>query len=197
MELLRAFIAIELPDSLKQELVNLQNVLKSRRHDYIKWVEPSNMHLTLKFLGDVPGDKIKDILSAMQESVAGVEPFSLFVKGLGTFPSLKRIQVIWVGLEGELATLMKLQKNIEENLDILGFPPEEREFTPHLTLGRLRFQPPDEEKERITGLITGLKFESDANIKVTSLNLMKSVLTPKGPVYTRLGEVDFGAKKET
>ena len=187
MDLVRSFIAFELPAGLKADLGELQRLLKNNRYDWIKWVNPDSIHLTLKFLGDITTDKIDEIMMAIQESIGGIPPFVIQVKGLGVFPNLKRIQVVWVGLAGDLGYLKILQENIENNLAILGYPAEGREFTPHLTLGRVRFAIPPVEQQKFVELLNNTNFASVHEIKVDSVNLMKSLLTPQGAIYTRIG----------
>jgi len=189
VEVIRSFIAIELPAELKADLTGLQDSLKTNRQDWMKWVSPNSIHLTLKFLGDITTDKIAEIIMAMEESSEGIPPFGLEMKGLGIFPNMKRIQVVWVGLTGELNSLKTLQENIENNLAILGYPAEGREFTPHLTLGRVRFNIPPAEQQKFVELLNRTNFASIHKIGVNSINLMKSELTPRGAIYTRIGIV--------
>lgn len=190
-EVIRSFIAIELPEALKTDLTQLQNSLKTGRQEWMKWVSPDSIHLTLKFLGDIVTDKTGEILMAMEESVAGIPSFTLQIKGLGVFPNLRRIQVVWVGLTGDLNYLKTIQQNIENDLAILGYPAEGREFTPHLTLGRVRYAIPPAELQKFTELLSA-DFESNHKIEVNSINLMKSQLTPRGAVYTKIGTVALG-----
>jgi len=189
VEVIRSFIAIELPEELKADLKSLQNSLITNRQDWMKWVSPDSIHLTLKFLGDIATDKIDEIIMAMEESSAGIPPFSLQIEGLGVFPNLKRIQVVWVGLTGELNYLNTIQENIENNLAILGYPAEGREFTPHLTLGRVRYAIPPAEQQKFVEIFNKTAFESVHKIDIKSINLMKSQLTPRGAIYTRIGMV--------
>ncbi|MDD5337880.1 MAG: RNA 2',3'-cyclic phosphodiesterase [Dehalococcoidales bacterium] len=189
MEKIRSFIAIELPEEVKKALSDLQNKFKKSGSLPVKWVDPGNIHLTLKFLGDVDADSVEGILKAMEEAVKGAASFNIEVKGLGVFPNMNRIQIVWVGLHGELEKLGDLQKKLETNLKPLGFMPENRPFTPHLTLARVRDFARPEERQRLGRLVSEADFEEKHVINVTSLNLMKSVLTREGPIYSRLGAV--------
>jgi 2'-5' RNA ligase len=186
MEPLRCFIAIELPDGVKKGLQQLQSRLKAANPAPIKWVEPANIHLTLKFLGNVAADRIKEIGLAMTEAVRGTPPFSLNVSELGVFPNPRRVQIVWVGVGGELEKLGGLQKRIESALAGLGFAPENRRFTPHLTLARLRDRATAAEKEKLGQLIGETQFEASADFRVDSVKLMRSQLTPQGPIYSCL-----------
>jgi 2'-5' RNA ligase len=189
MELIRSFIAIELPDELKLALAQLQTQLKTGKHPSVKWVDPGSIHLTLKFLGNISPDKISQITEAMTVAAQEVSPFHLELKGLGAFPNLRRVQVIWVGVEGEVAQLSQLQQRIESNLVPLGFTPQTRAFTPHLTLARLREGASLAEQQSLGQLIASTKFEGAYGFTVDSVNLMRSQLTREGAVYTRLSSV--------
>jgi len=186
MEQVRCFIAISLPDEVKAGLKELQAQLKSGHQTSIKWVDPYSVHLTLKFLGGVDGDKISPITAAMAEAVQGVSPFSLKVEGLGAFPNLRRVQVVWVGVSGEVDKLAQLQQRLEPNLEGLGFAPEKRRFTPHLTLARVRDRASADEREALGQLIGGTKFEAARSFPVEAVNLMKSQLTREGALYSRI-----------
>jgi 2'-5' RNA ligase len=189
MEQIRSFIAIELPDELKSELVRLEARLKSGGQSGVKWVDPYGIHLTLKFLGSIAVDRVEGITRAMEEAARGISPFRLEVKELGVFPNLKRVQVAWVGISGEADKLVQLQKRIESNLAPLGFAPESRPFTPHLTLARLRNQASLEERQRFGQLIADTTFEAACPIEVDAISLIRSQLTREGAIYTRINSV--------
>lgn len=188
MEQIRSFIAIELPDELKLELVHLEAQLKSDKQSWVKWVDPDSIHLTLKFLGNIAIDRTDEITRAMEEASQTVPPFYLEVKGMGVFPNLKRVQVAWVGLSGEVAKLGVLQQRLESNLAVLGFAPESRPFTSHLTLARVRDRASFAERQRFGQLIAGSGFEAGA-IKVDAISLMRSQLTREGAIYSRISSV--------
>ncbi len=193
MEQVRSFIAIELPEELKAGLTQLEARLKSGEQPWLKWVDPYSIHLTLKFLGNIVVDKIGEITKAMEEAAQEVSPFRLEVKELGAFPDLKRVQVVWVGLGGEVDKLNKLQQRIESNLSLLGFAIERRPFTPHLTLARLRDWASADERRKLGQLIADTKFGAAYTIKVDAINLVKSQLTREGAIYSRISSI--GLKK--
>jgi len=186
MEQVRCFIAIGLTDEIKAGLEQLQAQLKPGGQTSIKWVDPYSIHLTLKFLGSVDGDKISPITAAMAEAVQGVTPFHLKVEGLGAFPNLKRVQVVWVGVGGEVDKLVHLQQRLESSLAQLGFTPEKRRFTPHLTLARVRDRASSGERAGLGELITGTKFEAVYSFLVEAVSLMKSQLSREGAIYSRI-----------
>jgi 2'-5' RNA ligase len=185
MEEVRCFIAIELTEELKRGLRELQAQLKAASQAPVKWVEPENIHLTLKFLGNVAPGRIEEIAQAMTEAVRGTSPFSLEVKELGVFPNPRRVQIAWVGLGGEVDKLSRLQQRIESGLAKLGFAPENRRFTPHLTLARLRDHATPAERERLGQTIAETEF-TGGSFSVDSVKLMKSRLTREGPIYSQL-----------
>ena len=189
MEQVRSFIAIELPEELKLGLTRLEAQLKSGEQSWVKWVDPHSIHLTLKFLGNISIDRTGEITRAMEEAAQGVSPFHLEVKDLGASPSLRRVQVAWVGIGGEIDKLNQLQKRIEANLVPLGFTPEARPFTAHLTLARLRNQASLDERQRFGQLIAGTRFEAAYTIKVEAISLMRSQLTREGAIYSRISSV--------
>jgi 2'-5' RNA ligase len=190
MEKIRSFIAIELPQGLKTELAKLQTKLKVER-PRIKWVSPDDIHLTLKFLGDIEPAAVDRITRAMTEAVNGIRPFELTVRGLGVFPNPRQVQVVWVGLEGQMDMLDRLYKQLENSMAKAGFPPEKRGFKPHLTLARVADEAMPEERKKFGDFITDSKAGINYTFKDKDLSLMKSVLTPRGAIYSRLNLIEF------
>jgi len=189
MAQIRSFITVELSGEVKQALTRLQEKLRAGSRAPVRWVDPNNIHLTLKFLGDIDENITGRITAVMEEAASGTYPFHLEVSGLGVFPNPRRVQVVWVGLSGQVEKLGKLQKRIESGLVPLGFAAESRSFTPHLTLARVRDRATPQERQDLGRLIEGMRFESGASMNVDSVNLMKSQLTREGPIYSRLGSV--------
>jgi 2'-5' RNA ligase len=185
-ELIRSFIAIELPTTVKQELTTLEDLLKKRCPQVVRWVDPQNIHVTLKFLGDVDSDRVDEINMAIDEATQGMSPFHLELKDLGVFPNLNKVNIIWVDTKGDLDKLTYLQKQIESNMEQLGFAREDRDFTPHLTLGRVRDYASPDDRKKIGQVLAQTAFASAQVITVNSVNLMKSQLTNTGAIYTRL-----------
>ena len=185
-ELIRSFIAIELPTAVKQELTTLEDILKKRCPQVVRWVDPQNIHVTLKFLGDVDSDRVDEINMAIDEATQGMSPFHLELKDLGVFPNLNKVNIIWVDAKGDLDKLTYLQKQIESNMEQLGFAREDRDFTPHLTLGRVRDYASPDDRKKIGQVLAQTAFASAQVITVNSVNLMKSQLTNTGAIYTRL-----------
>ncbi len=192
MEKIRTFIAIELDESIKDGLTRLQERLKGEApRGSVRWIRSEGIHLTLKFLGDVPADQIGEITRALQNSCQGFAPFSLSCGELGCFPNLKRPRVVWVGIQEETGILARLQKAIEEHVAPLGYPTEKRKFSPHLTLGRVQRRVSSDDLRRLGELVGTSEIGMLGRMEVRSVNLMRSDLRPSGAVYTRLAEVEL------
>ena len=189
MESVRAFIAIELPGSVKSALSQLQDNLKRSEHTSVKWVDTGSIHLTLKFLGNIATETIPELTKVLSEAARGITPFHLELGEMGVFPNLRAPRVVWVGLRGETATLSVLQENIESALIPLGFPPENPAFSPHLTLGRVREKASPGERRSLGQAVASSKVASMEPFPVDSLSLMRSTLTREGAVYSRLYSV--------
>lgn len=188
MEPIRAFIAIELPDSVKAAISRIQADVRRGEHASVKWVNPDGVHLTLKFLGNIDPELIPDIGRAMSQAAAGLGPVRLELSRVGAFPNLRAPRVVWVGLEGDISTLQVLYKQIEDRLAELGFPPEGRAFSPHLTLGRVRQGAARPEQQRLAQAISSTKLDDRAAFEAGSVSLMRSTLTRARAIYSRILE---------
>lgn len=185
----RAFIAIELPPAAHAELARVIAQLRTGHERSVKWVDPEIIHLTLKFLGNTPNEKASAITEAVRQAARTVAPFSLEMTGLGAFPNAGAPRVIWAGVGGDLATLRTLQKQIDQALIPLGFAPEARDFSPHLTLGRVRDGVPPRDRADLRKRLGSIGLPERMGIPVTHVCLMKSTLTPKGPLYDRVSVI--------
>ncbi len=194
-EQIRSFVAIELPEEAKKGLARLRKQLERDEHRFVKWVDPGGIHLTLKFLGNIPSKRVTEITEAMGKAVQGISPFRLEISGLGAFPSLKQARVLWVGIGGELDQLSTLQQNIDSVLAALGFAREERPFVPHLTLARVREGASLPERRSFGELVGSAAFEDKYPIEVGAVRLMRSQLTPAGALYTCLSVVGLGRQE--
>lgn len=184
---LRSFVAIELPDSVKEELSALAARLKVPGL-HASWVSPGNMHLTLRFLGDVTADARARLIDLLEDAYQAVSPFPLHVQGVGVFPNVRRPNVIWAGVgpfEGPLETL---QASAEAAARAIGLPGETKAFKPHLTLARVK------QLDHPAALQNVLETEqafSGGEFVVQGVSLLSSKLTPKGAVHTCLREFHF------
>jgi 2'-5' RNA ligase len=186
-ETFRAFIAIDLPESVKSFLSEAQEALKL--HGFrVKWVRPQNIHLTLKFLGDTATADTDKIAEAMTLAAKNCPIVSLTAKGIGVFPNVRRPRVIWAGLNGQLETLANLQQTLDAHLADLGFAGDTRVFKSHLTLGRVKGKIAS---DRMKAAIDKLKeFESEP-FEANRVILFKSELRPTGAVYTKVHGIAF------
>jgi 2'-5' RNA ligase len=191
-EEIRSFIAIELPEEVREGLARLRSGLERDEHRFVKWVDPGGIHLTLKFLGNIPFKRVTEITKAIEEAAQGISPFHLEISGIGAFPNLKQVRVFWVGISGEVDRLSMLQQNMDSVLGALGFAKEERSFVPHLTLARIRQGASPPERRSFGDLVGSTIFEDKYHITVNAISLMKSQLTPAGAIYTRLSVVGLG-----
>jgi len=149
----------------------------------------NDLHLTLKFLGNIPFKLVTEVTSAIKEASEGIPPFHLELSGLGAFPNLKQPRVVWVGIWGEVDKLLRLQQNIDFALSPLGFAKEERPFVPHLTLARVRQGASSIQIKNFGELVASAtlkQVQGSYSFEVGAISLMRSQLTPKGAIYTRL-----------
>jgi RNA 2',3'-cyclic 3'-phosphodiesterase len=186
--MIRAFLAIEMPETLRANLALVQAELKRSRAD-VRWVAAGNIHLTLKFFGNVPDDEIDTLALAAREVAVAEEPFQLKATIAGAFPSPKAPRVVWLGLGGDVVPLNRLYYQLEKAFDQLGYPAEGRAFHPHLTLGRVK-SPAN--REKLAKMLTTLPPVDWPPFAVNELILFQSVLSPKGSTYTPLKVVPLG-----
>lgn len=184
----RLFLAISLPEKVKNRLAALQKELAKSQAD-VRWVRPEGLHLTLKFFGQVPEEKIERLSSVITKVIEALKPgpMHLGLKGVGTFPPGGRApRVVWVGLYGRLDTLAKLQNALEEAFAKWGFEKEKRRFVPHITLGRVKSKRRvDRLREEVLRL-QEKEFFAPQEIEVKELTLYQSILKPTGAVYLPL-----------
>jgi 2'-5' RNA ligase len=181
METIRTFIAIPLNPEIRSEAGKLARKLLPLSRG-IKWVKPQSMHLTLKFLGNITQEEVRKVFTAMDRLFVSLPPpLNLRSTNLGAFPNLKKPRVLWIGLEGDgLPALLDLQQEVEESLAAEGFPKEQRKFSPHLTLARVKY---GDNLERVMKGFSEYKFP-EILLKVERLEIMRSDLKPTGAEYS-------------
>ncbi len=195
MDAIRAFIAIELPAPILVEIDRIEARLKPQMPpDTLRWVKADSIHLTLKFLGQVPSDQLSLITSALRAVAAAHAPFTLEVTGAGCFPNLHRPRVVWVGVEEGEHRLHALQRAVENAISPLGYPTEQREFTPHLTLGRLARDVRQTDQKKIGEAVQAAHVGSLGRWEVREVALIKSDLKPNGAEYTVLAHAPLTGK---
>ncbi len=181
---MRCFIAIALPEEVKASLAGIQQHLKKSGAD-LRWVKTDNIHLTLKFLGDIKEAGVTGIIQGLKGACSHHRMFSIEISGIGTFPAKRSPRVLWAGIiaHGEL---VKLQSEIDEAMASLGFEPDTRDFSPHLTLGRFRSS---RGKSALLENISMLEHDRFGLFDVRSIYLIKSELKPAGAVYSTIAEI--------
>jgi 2'-5' RNA ligase len=187
----RLFAAVELPPDLQAHLAEVQAGFAARLPQRsVRWVKPDTIHLTLKFYGDVRRERLPDFEAGLERAVhaagAGAAAAPLTLRGLGVFPNPARPQVIWVGLEGDLSGMHRLQQAIEAEAETLGYPPDDRPFTPHLTLGRVRAGLHWADQQLLLDDLRRAQLDALGELRPSALSLMSSERKPAGAVYTTL-----------
>jgi 2'-5' RNA ligase len=186
MSLLRAFLAAELPDSLQDTIQSATSGLRKTLGDeLVRWVPVHNVHLTLKFLGEVSPTSLELIKQMLTTEASQVQPFEVRIEGLGSYPGPKRPRVLWVGLIAP-AALAALQHSIEAAAARLGFESEDREYSPHLTIGRVRQNLSASEQQKIRAALDEAQVGNLGSTLVDAVHLFKSDLKPTGSIYTKL-----------
>ena len=187
---IRCFIAIDLTLEVKKELQALIDTLKKNNGD-VKWVTPEKLHLTLKFLGSTQKDMLPRISECLATLTSSYRPFSMKVSGTGVFPGRRSPRVIWVGTE-DSEVLADMKRDIEKAMASFGYEEENKQFTPHLTIGRVRSQRGMISTMNALSAYEGKDF---GTVCVDEIKLMKSELKPKGPEYTCLYDLALGRDK--
>ncbi|MFP3951621.1 MAG: RNA 2',3'-cyclic phosphodiesterase [Candidatus Bathyarchaeia archaeon] len=185
----RCFIAVELDKiDIRMRFQQVQRRLEATGAN-IKSVEPENIHITMKFLGNIPDNVVPQVGRLVEE--LEVHPFHLEIRGVGVFPHLGYIKVIWAGVEGDTDVLLDVQERLDEELTVLGFKPERQKFHPHATLCRVRG---GRNKELLVEELQELENTAFGEIDIDQIALKKSKLTPQGPIYTTLATTERRSK---
>ena len=191
MRLLRCFIALELPASLQEAIDIATEPARTRiGSDLVRWVPTGNVHLTLKFLGDTAPSGIESIKAALATEAEQYRPFDMSVRGFGAFPSSRKPRVLWVGITAP-PVLASLQREVDVATARLGYNTEERPFSPHLTIGRVRQNITTSGIQKIRDEISNITIGDLGSVQVDAVHLFKSELQAGGSVYTRLYAAAF------
>jgi 2'-5' RNA ligase len=188
----RLFVALEPPDAVRRRISAAAAELRhaaGRAADDLRWVPAENVHLTLQFLGAVPEERVADVSAAVSAAAAGARPLTLAVKGAGGFPNARRPRVLWLGLEGDVPVLAALVAELGRRLAPLGFPPEARPFSPHLTLGRSR---DPRGAPGLGGALAATAHGDGFAWRAAELVLVESHLSPRGPRYEAILRAPLG-----
>ncbi len=184
---MRAFIAVEISEAARTGVARLQEQLKTAGAD-VNWVEPQNLHLTLKFLGEIEESRVPELTAALSTSLQ-TPPFTFTLEGTGAFPRTEHPKVLWAGINEGKEPLIELAREVEAACGRCEFPPEERPFSPHLTIGRVRSP---KGLNRLVQKLQAIEFQG-GKTRVRVIILFQSVLSPHGPAYTPLAELPLKA----
>ncbi len=179
---IRCFIAVPLPKEVQTYLSQLQNHFKTLNL-HARWVSPENIHLTLKFLGDIETASITQIRKNLTSTIKSFKQFEVLLGESGVFPNYSRPRVFWVGLRDPEDHLRQINQSIENALQELGFPKEKKQFSPHLTIARIK------STKKIDRFLEEVKIFKPTPLKafeISKINLYRSQLTPQGSIYTVL-----------
>jgi 2'-5' RNA ligase len=183
---MRSFIAIPIPEHCLEMLRQMQRQLQASRAE-VRWTATQSIHLTLKFLGEIDPQIVPGLGQSLRDALQSSRAFGIRLAGTGCFPNQRNPRVIWCGIGGDTTALAGLQTTVETVCKDFGYPPENRPFHPHLTLGRVKGS------KNIRPLIENVMKESGMACEFTAdrLNVYKSVLQPQGAVYTILDTVEL------
>jgi len=184
---MRTFIAVGISSEAREKIAQIQVELRKGDTD-VKWVEPKNLHITLKFLGEVSEEKLSGVIEKTKLAASGISNFRVHLFGLGSFPNLRSPRVVWIGVSEGKTELKNLSERIEENLSYLGFAKEKREFSAHLTIGRVRSP---RGKGKLVKKIEELERCDLDEFSMDKVLVMESQLSSKGPTYRIIEEVNL------
>lgn len=184
--MVRTFVAVDLTHDVQRAMGAAALSLRDARIEGLRAVRPEGVHLTLKFLGDVPESRVDEIGHAVSETAAGHRQFEVSTGGFGAFPNTRRPQVLWIGISGRLEPLMGLQADVDAALGALGFPTETRPFHPHLTLARLDRRMPAGARRASLDVLESTRLAVGMSIRVDTVSLVQSILGRGGAKYVRL-----------
>lgn len=194
---LRLFIALELTQDVRSALAKLQDTLRRQMPPAaVRWTAVESIHLTLKFLGDTPAERVAAIEQAMAQTAAGFEAFKFTVAGFGCFPNPRRANVLWVGVPEPPKALLGLQRGLELRLHSLGYPREDRAFTPHLTIGRVNKSLSPADRSRLAEALARVEVATLGVVPVHEVVLFQSDLRPTGAVYTPLARAQLRSAEQ-
>jgi len=191
MSVIRAFIAVDLPTDIQDCLSSVSKRLKEQMGPVpIRWVSPENIHLTLKFLGDVSLPNVDVLTDLINLEAASLKPMVISVGGVGAYPKVRSPRVIWVGIEAS-QEMYSLQRSIDSQLNKIGYAPDRRSFSPHLTLGRVSRNALPQEVRKIGDVLSSQKIGFLGVARILGIHLYRSDLQPSGAVYTKLFTAQF------
>ena len=191
MSVIRAFIAVDLPPDIQDCLKSISEQLKEQMGPVqIRWVIPENIHLTLKFLGDVSLNNIPVLTDLLERETASLKPMVISIGGIGAYPKVRSPRVVWVGIEAP-QEMYSLQRIVDTQLNRIGYAPDKRSFSPHLTLGRVSRNSTPQEVKKIGEVLASQKIGFLGVARIHGIHLYRSDLKPSGAVYTKMFTAPF------
>ena len=187
---IRSFLAVEIPESNKEKILELINPFKEKSDSFIKWVNRDNLHITLKFIGELNTDHISTSQNDLSERLSSIPSFNIQINRLGVFPNSQKPRIFWLGFD-QNKNLEQIVSSIENYLVSLGYEADHKPFSPHLTIGRVRRDVPSGNFAEFTKNFKDLKLEVIPDFKVSHVTLFKSDLTRDGPIYSRLFQLSL------
>lgn len=184
---MRTFLAIEIDDYIKNKINDTQKIIQEKKSAKIKYVETNNIHLTLKFFGEINEKQLKDIVEVINKTIAKYKKYSLKIVNVGAFPNIYRPRVIWTGIKDNNIT-SNLIEELDEEFSKLGFK-KEKEYVPHITIGRVK---DIKDKNEISNTLKVLKKQYHGKMNVKKIYLKSSKLTSDGPIYKNIKEFELG-----
>jgi RNA 2',3'-cyclic 3'-phosphodiesterase len=184
---MRTFIAVELPDDIRERIGTYIEAIEAGISG-VKWVAPENLHLTIKFLGEIEPADVERLSHCVEQVAKECRSFTMGLSGIGFFPTEKHPKVIWIGADGGEDALLDLYQEMERCLEDIGYDREAKTFSPHLTIGRVK----RDKKITIPGNLTDFE---QVSFRVETIAIMKSTLTPEGPIYEKLSECMLGPEE--
>jgi len=189
---IRSFVAVEFPSSIQDAIISqTTNLRKLYPNHIIRWVKPGNIHLTLKFLGDITQSNLEFIARSLAHEAKKVKPFSISFTNLGIFPNPKKPKIIWIGVNSP-SILGEFQSKIEALTSRHGIPIEQRRFSPHITLGRISDSNSLDTIENLIIEISSINVSTLDTVNISAIKIFKSDLKPDGPIYTAIYNIPFG-----
>lgn len=183
---MRTFIAVDFPEEILEKIGKIVAFFKTQTPEHaLKWVDPGIMHLTLKFIGEIPENALHEVQDIMTLTLQDQHPFNLTIEALGMYPNHRNPRVVWLGISYDQA-LIKIHKKLDQELARINIPSEKRAFSPHLTLARLRRNIETQTARSIGETLSQFKVDTLGTVLVQDIQLYQSQLTPTGPIYTRL-----------
>jgi len=189
---IRSFIAIPVPDEGIQALQAVVQDFDAEIGRHVRWVSLEGIHLTLKFMGNIPAGMVDRVLADLPTVTDKFSPFKVGISGFGAFPNLRQPRVLWAGLDGDLASLASMQLAVDDAVGNLGLPKEQRDFSPHLTLGRVRREVTDGQLRKIGEVVSTAKLTVSPSWTASAVNLMRTELGHAGSRHYLVGSATIG-----